>query len=141
MAGEIGYGLTLGYCTTSGGSYTAVANPSDVTPPEYVIEAVDKTSHDSTNAFRDKTPGLVDPGVITFKALLSKAQYTALESQLRVNQFWKITWPMATGESTASKVVAAGWLSKLKTVLPLAGATEIEGEVTVTGKPTFTSGS
>jgi hypothetical protein len=102
---------------------------------------VDKTNHGSSDAFRDKTPGLVDPGVISFKCLLSKTQYAALESQLRVNQYWKVTWPLATGESTASKLVAAGWLSKLKQVIPLDKQTEIEGEITVSGKPTFTSGS
>lgn len=141
MAGEIGYGLDLAYATTSGGTYTSVANLEDATPPKYATEGVDNTSHASSNAFRDKTPGMTDPGEITFKGLLSKASWSALESQLRVKQYWKLTWPLATGEVTASKLVCFGFLSDLAQVIPLDKQTEIEGKIILSGKPTFTAGS
>lgn len=139
--GDIGYGATLSYSDTSGGAYTAVAKVVDVVPPKYAVPGVNATHHGSTNATEEKRPGLIDPGEITFKILLAKAQYNTLDGLLRLLKYWKITWPLATGESSASQWICYGFLAELAPTLPLKDPMECDGKIILSGKPTFTQGS
>src|SRR5262249_54222474 len=125
----------------SSGPFTTIPNIQDVTPPTLEGSRPNKTAHDSPGARHEKTPGLVEPGEIVFRLLFSAAQMTALKLLVRAIKFWKVTWPIETGETTASSWVAEGFLYSIQSITPLDEPMQLECKVQLSGVETFTAGT
>ncbi len=46
--------------------FTTIAEVRSISGPSAAVEVIDVTNHDSTSATREKVPGLIDPGQLTF---------------------------------------------------------------------------
>jgi predicted secreted protein len=65
MAGQDAFGTILKRDTTGSGSYSAVANVSDLKGPARKRDAIEVTAHDSPNQYREFVKGLKDGGEVT----------------------------------------------------------------------------
>src|SRR5579871_2277548 len=70
----IGYGTDLAYSTNGGSSYTSLGQVEDVSQPKIAVTKVDKTGLLSPSRTREKRPGLIDPGEVTFKLIFKASQ-------------------------------------------------------------------
>lgn len=140
-AGEIGFGTAVGYGDTEGGSFTDVAEMTDVTMPSIEVNDVDVTHHGLTEKFRDFTPGLGTAGEIEFKILFDKTEQAALYALIRTTKWWRVNFPLAEGESTASNWKAQGYLKSIQNMNPLDDKMEATMKIKLRNKPTFTGGT
>lgn len=142
--GEIGYGASLSYSATEGGSYTEVAYLTDVKPPPLTKTRVDTYNHDSPDRTKEKRPGARDPGEIEAKALLDADQLEtlyALEADDRTERWWKVALPVADGHTLPSRWVGKGFLADIMETTPLDDKTEVDFKIVMSGKCTYTKGS
>lgn len=140
-AGVIGYGATIGYGDTLDGSYSDLADVTDIVPPKIEVNKVDKTTHSSASYAREMHPGLITAGEATFKLLFDRANETTLYGLIRTTKYWRIQFPLETGETTASKYRCAGFICGIQPAVPIDDKMETEVTICWTGKPVFTSGS
>lgn len=133
----IGYGTTLGYATTQGGSYTAITLVTDLNKPKVSVTDVNVSSLLSTSAAKEFIPGMIEGGEPSFKLLFDKTQEAALYALLRTTYWWKIT--LADSGSTWV------WQGHIKEfggdAVPMDDKVETSVTIKVTGKPVFTAGS
>lgn len=141
--GDIGYGSSLSYSTTEGGSYTPFAEITEVAPPASTRTRVDKTNHDSPDRTKQKRRGMRDPGEITVKALLDPDELETLYG-LEADEddkWFKFALPLATGETLPTRWVGLGFIADITPMTPLDDKTEVEFKVVMSGKFTFAKGS
>lgn len=140
------YNSKLSY-SAAGSTYTDLTDMALFTPPS--LEAADvKISHlESANHTHEYIAGWIEPGEITGEAYFTKAQWNTLLGLLGSttdNYYWKFTFPLISGESTASTLICRGHLKKIaigeinidddgKIMAPIA--------IKVTAKPTFSVGT
>src|SRR5262245_19356149 len=101
-SGEIGFGTTVAFGDSQGGSYTYVAELTDVTLPNIEVNDVDVTNHGLADLFRDFTPGLGTAGEIKFKMLFDRTAEAVLYALIRTSKWWRVEFPLAEGEVTPS---------------------------------------
>lgn len=129
---NIGYGSTLKYGST------AVAQVVDITGPAIKVDAVDVSNQGSPqvgsnkSAWREKIPGLSDPGSITFNLVYIKAAVTALFGLIAATQTWNLTFPDGAIWS------CSGFITELKDGTPLDDRMTVDVTIELTGTPTFT---
>lgn len=140
-AGDIGFGTAVGYGDTEGGSFTDVTELTDVTLPGIEINDVDVTHHGLADFFRDFTPGLGTAGEIEFKVLFDKAQQDTLYGLARTTKYWRVNFPLAEGESTASNWKCRGYLKGLQNVNPIDDKMEATLKIKLRGKPVWNPGT
>ncbi len=111
-----GYGATLAYSTTVGGAYTTLTGLKNFTPP--APKGARVKNHDLNAATQVVTSqrGWIDPGEMPLTLYFDRAQYNTILGFLStgVEYFWKVTFPMIGGESTASKLTAPGYVAEVK---------------------------
>lgn len=139
-----GYGSRLSY-SAAGSTYTALTDMAAFTPPSLEYADLKTTNLESTDGVHEYQAGLGEPGEIPGTAYFTKAQFAALMAlagPASDNYYWKITFPLLSGESTASQIIARGHLKKIsldeinieddnKVMAPIA--------IKVTGKWAFTA--
>ncbi len=140
-SGLIGFGTGVGYADTENGSYTFIAELTDVTPPTIEVNDVDVTNHGLVDLFRDFTPGLGNAGEVEFKLLFDKTAEALLYSLIRTSKFWKVQLPLDVGESTASNWKCLGYIKSLGTMTPLDDKMECSCKIKLRRKPAFNPGS
>jgi len=108
--GTVGYGSTLSWSTTIGGSYTPVAQTRDLSSPEATIGKINLTNNDSPNNTKEYKPGMIDPGESDFKVVYKKDQYAVLYAKFGdgIIYYWKEVFP------DGSNIIWPGYLSKCK---------------------------
>ena len=92
-AGMIGKGTTLGYATTSGGTYTNVDELISVGKPKVTpdrVEFTHSTSDDDTKEFK---PGWKEGEATEFTVNYTEAGMTALIAIEGLQRYWKLTLP------------------------------------------------
>ncbi len=134
MTAAIGYGTEIGI--GDGGdpeSFTNVAEIIDITPPQYSADAVDVTTNDSTNRYREFIPGLRNGGTVTFTAVFtpssSDSLITAFETTAAAN--YRITFSNAT--TCTFGAVVTGYSASV----PLGDRMEATFTLQVSGQPTW----
>jgi len=65
MAGQDAFGTQLKRDTTGSGSYSTIANVSDLSGPSRQRDAIEVTAHDSPDQYREFVKGLKDGGEVT----------------------------------------------------------------------------
>ena len=140
-AGEIGYGTILAYSDTENGSYTDIAEMTDIGLPNIEANDVDKTTYTSPSYSREFTPGLINPGEVTFRVLFDKDELDTLYALRRTTQWWRIRFPLAEGETVPSQWKGQGYLKKVQNMNPLDDKMEADMAVKASGFWTFTPGS
>ena len=141
MSGEIGFGMEIAYSDTQNGSYTDVALVTEVVAPAIDVPEVQKTHHGSSSYAHEFTPGLINGGEISFKILFAKAQHNTLYGLIRTEKWWRIEFPLESGESSQSNWKCAGYLKGIQNLTPMEDKMEVQITIKLTGKPVWTSGS
>lgn len=137
----IGVTTTLGYADTENGSYTDLAEITEITFPEEVTTAVDKSNLAISDYFKLKEPGMIDPGEIEVKTLWIGSRVTTLVGLRRTTKWWRIRFPLETGQSVQAMWKAQGFITALGPSVPMDDKVEITLKIALSGIRNFTTGS
>lgn len=136
------YGTYLAY-GTDGVNYTNIADIKDADAGETDVSDAEVTHLLSSNGHKEYIPGLAEGGEATFQLYMGKAQLNTLYGLVRTSGlYWKIYFPLISGEANNTTWVFNGHIKKLGR--GKAGQDEVimcPMTVKVTGKPTFTPGT
>lgn len=145
MAGKIhSFGAILQYDLDGTPPYTALTDIARIKPPNVQVGSSEVTHLESVSAFREFQPGWGDGGEITFRCYMTKAQVAILYGFVRVLYYWRVLFPLLTGETVNSMWTAQGFITNFDSQ-----EVTIDGEVTamvditlkITGKPAFAAGT
>src|SRR5512139_1338814 len=119
-------------------SFSDVAEITELTPPAMSRDAIDVTSHSSSDGYREFIAGLRDGGEVSFKANwlptnTTQDGTTGLLESFNDNDVhnWKIILP-----SSLITITFAGFLTAFEPDLPLEEQAQLSGTIKVTRKPT-----
>jgi len=132
-AATSGFGVTLGYADTSGGSYTSIGEIISLSGWGWNVDSIETTHTGSTGAHREKLPGLGSGSDISVSLNYIESETTGLELLRQVKKFWKITAP---GSST---FICEGFISSFSVAFPIDDRMTTELTITLTGAPDFTA--
>jgi hypothetical protein len=139
---KIGFGITLSHSTTSGGSYTAIAEILELTPPAPSVDEVKVYRSDNTAAVVEKIPGWTEVGDCDMTITYTPANRAALEGYLGVPAFWKITYPTCGTQTVQGDIDAfGGFLKEIGKETPLKDAMKCKAKIAINGGVTYTAGS
>lgn len=139
--GYIGFGTEIGYGDSEGGSYTPIADMTDVTLPNIEVNDVDVTTHGLAALFRDFTPGLGNAGELELKLLFDKANQATLYGLIRTSKWWKIQFPLIGAETVSSSWTCLGYIKGIQNMTPLDDKMECTIKIKLRRKPTFNQGT
>jgi len=140
MPEVLGYGTTIGYSTTQGGSYTLIAEVESLTIPGVEIEKIPNTHMLSVNKVRTFQAGLQEITPAEVVIHFDKTLLATLYGTLRGADYWyKVTFNDLA--ATASTLVFPGFLSQIGPETPLDAIAVVNLEITPTGDVTFTAGT
>ena len=133
MGETAGYGTTFSYCATQGGSYTALAEVVDLTPPEHEAEDVKTTHMTTAGKVHTYQAGLIEPGETEVVIHFDKTIEATLRGTLfGADYYFKITF------ADGSVLAFAGYLKKIGEETPLDDIVVVNLTFKVSGAPTFT---
>ncbi len=119
--------------------FTAIAEITELTPPQMSRDDIDVTSHQSSDGYREFISGLRDGGEVSFKAnwLPTNSTHDGTTGILEtfnddVNHNWKIILP-----NTLITIAFSGFLTAFEPDLPLEEQAQLSGTIKVSGKPTI----
>lgn len=144
MARAPSFGVTIGYDTAGGTSYTTIGHVKDVSGPSISRGTIDITDHDSADGFREFFGGLSDGGEVTFSigldhtAAAHSGLWASFASTTEVPWSWLITFNVFSGTYTWG---FDGFLTGLTANAALEGQNMWDLTVKITGKPTLTASS
>lgn len=127
-----------------GSTYVDISQVITAKGPNISIGKTKATHLESANATLDFDPGMVDPGTVSFQCHFTKAQLSTLYGYIRAKKYWRVVLPLISGESTASRWTVYGFISSYGTEIPdpeSNGHVTMDFELTLSGKPTWTSGT
>lgn len=145
----IGHGWNVLYAANLAGlsSGTPIDGTTGVHFPDGELGEMEITNDDTADFMKDYHPGLYDPGTVAFTYKFGKTQYAVVEA---VYQECTVAATRATAASRYWKIVAPdgsfatfkGFLKKHAiTDSDQEDALEVECEIRVRGKITFTAGT
>lgn len=135
------YGAALHRDSDGAGTYTAVAKVSDITGPSISITDVDDSYLAVANGAKLFVPGMLDGGEVSATLKFDKAEVDTLEGLFRTPYYWKVVFPLASGESTPSQWAFQGHINGIGTSIPEDDAITFTVSIKVSGLPVWTSGS
>lgn len=137
----IGVTTTFGYADTENGSYTDFAEVTEITFPEEVTTAVDKSNLAITDYFKLFEPGMMDAGEVELKTLLTGSRISTLVGLRRTSKWFRLRFPLETGQSTAAMWKAQGFIVSRGQSIPMDDKVEITLKIKLSGPMNFTAGS
>jgi hypothetical protein len=139
MAEAPGYGTTIGYATTSGGSYTSLAEVVSIDFPEFSVDDIETTHMLSTNKWKTFQAGLKDGGELGVTIHWDKTvMTTVMGTLLAADYFWKVTFNDIT---TGSTMIVPGYIKGVGAETPLDDIVTVALTIKVSGEPTYAAGS
>lgn len=117
---------------------TTIPGCRNIQGPGMEADMIDVSTHDSPSSTREKTPGLIDPGVCTFELLWDPAdanhQQIRTDFMARTSTTWHV---VAMGGGAADDEAFTAFVSKFGPVqLAVDGAQVRQIELAVTGPVT-----
>ena len=152
MSGYSAFGTLLGVATsrnvldltTRPSSWTYIGELTNIGGPSITVDTIDVSAHDSADAFREFTAGLIDGGDVSFEGNFIDAddgvEITDLAETREIISFC-VRFP-TTGTSTEMNYdtwLLTGALVNFETEAPFDGKIGFTGNVKVSGKPFLTS--
>jgi hypothetical protein len=120
--------------------FTSIAEVGDISGPALKMDTQDVTSHVSPGAFRERVPGLLDAGEVTFSlsflpTAATQSQSTGLIRDLRnrTKRNFQLVFPDA-GSTTWS---FAAYVTAFSPKEPVEGKLSADVTLTITGQPTL----
>ncbi len=140
-AARIGHGATIGWANgTSPETYTTVAEVVNITGPGFSTDALDATNMGSAGGWREKIPGLKDPGEIELECnwLPGNATQDASTGVLeKYNGRDVDTWRLVIPTSPTTTWSALAFVSAFDPEVPVDGKMMASITLTLTGQPTL----
>lgn len=119
--------------------FSEIAEITELKPPAMSKDAIDVTSHDSSDGYREFISGMRDGGEVTFKAnwLPNNATHdetTGLLESFNDNDLhnWEIDLP-----GSILTIAFSGFLTAFEPDLPIEEQAQLSGTIKVSGKPTI----
>jgi predicted secreted protein len=136
MPGKRAFGTKFAYETTTPGTFTDIANITNIKPYNLKVDIVDTTSHDSPSNYREKEAGAIDAGqcVLELNYDPAAATHTWLHTECAAaaSHKYKVTWPGGSKTATFSGlIVGVGPESPYDGKLTCSVTIEITGAVTI----------
>jgi len=132
-------------------TYALISDATTITLPSQETASIETSHLNMANTMRTFTPGLTDPGVLSFECDYSKATYNtlvAVKGLLKIggqipptgnNINWRISSPDEDGAAAGNPQTFTfnGFLTKLETSFEMESVIKIKGEVKVSGLVTI----
>jgi hypothetical protein len=139
---KIGFGIALSHSSTIGGSYTAVAEVLEITPPMEQVDEVKVYRSDNTAAVVERIPGWQEVGDLDLTITYISGTRATLEGFLGVPGYWKVTYPLTGTQASAGDVdLFYGFLKELSKDTPIKDAMKVKAKICVSGALSFIAGS
>lgn len=128
-----------------GVTYATIGEVVDAQPPEWLVKEAKATHSASPDNMTETKPGLGDTskGMVTLN--FTENELEAMLALFRVLRYWRITYPLDTGQSNPARIDWRGYWTKLggmKQDPDDANLIQVSVEFTrSSGKPTFTKGT
>jgi predicted secreted protein len=141
--GVLGHGAELEVsANTAFTTVTTIGNIISIGGPEQSRDAIDKSTMDSTNKWREFIPGLLDAGEVTVEI---NYDGTAAGTADKLNtmftnsaQYFRVTVNDLTTASSKSYYQSAGFLTGLGHAIPHDDKVTQSVTIKLTGQPTYT---
>lgn len=139
MAGRDAFGTKFGFESVTPGTFTDVANVTNITAPSIERETLDVTSHGSTEGWQEFLGGLKNGGELSVEVNYDPDLHDDLVEHFDEGAptKYKITWPAAVGGSWTFNAVMTGFAPEA----PYDDKLSAEISFQVSGKPTLTPGA
>ena len=153
MAGRSAFKTVFGYSTAQssikinststdiGSTWDYIGELTNIGGPSLSVDTVDVTSHNSTDAFREFTAGVIDGGDISLEGnVISAAAANAL-TELSVDRAvvtFRVQFPTSAG-STGHDWLFCGIANSFETDAPFDGKIGFSAGIKLTEKPFLTS--
>jgi predicted secreted protein len=115
--------------------FTAIAKVTDISISGFSIDAVEVTSQDSADHFREYIPGMRDGGEVSFDLVFDPALtgHTALKTALETGAVsnWRVEFPVNPVKAWAFK----GFLTSFEIDASMEEALTASATIKITGKP------
>jgi hypothetical protein len=138
---KIAYGISLSYSATLGGSYTALAELLDITPPEETVENAKVYRSDNTAAVVEKIAGWTDIGDAEATITYQPGARASIAAMRGLFKFWKVVYPLVGSQAASDVDSFYGFISHIGKETPLKDAMKCKIKITISGDNTFTQGS
>jgi hypothetical protein len=135
-------GATIQYDADGTPPFTDIGGVKSITYNGLTTEVKDADS--LTSWFKEKCPGKLDGGQITFTVKMTKARLTILVDmqKARTMDYWRVIFPTLDTESAPSHWEATGFITSVGTEFPEdGGEVTVPVTVEVTGEPDFVEGT
>jgi predicted secreted protein len=141
MAGIDAFGTQFLRDSTGSGSFTAVANVTDISGPSRSRESIEVTAHDSPDKYREFIKGLKDGGEVelTLNYDPANATHTALDADFEEDALRDYQVVLLPGEADEHTWDFSGLLTDLGEEYPTEGQMERTATFKISGKPVLTA--
>lgn len=138
MSGIDAFGTQFQVESATPGTFTAVANVTNITAPAIERETLDVTAHDSANGYMQFLGGLKNGGECSFEVNYDPSKHDALVAHMDDGdpKNYKVVWPQGLGSWTFTAVMT-GFAPEA----PYDDKLSAEISFQVSGKPTLTAGA
>jgi predicted secreted protein len=141
MAGIDAFGTQFKRDSTGGGSFTTIANVSDLSGPSRSREAIEVTAHDSPDQYREFVKGLKDGGEVTVTINYDPGASThqALDDDFEEDTLRAYQLVVLPGEADEHTWEFSGLITAIGDEFPIDDRMEREVTFKISGKPTLTA--
>jgi predicted secreted protein len=137
VSGRDAFGSQLKRDTTGGGSYTVIANVSDLSGPSRSREAIEVTAHDSPDQYREFVKGLKDGGEVTATINYdpASAQISALDADFEEKPLRNYQIVILPGEADEHTWTFSALITDLGDSFPVDDRMERDVTFKISGRP------
>ena len=133
------YGSLFQIGDSTGANYTTVAEVTKLTPLAMKRDSIDLTSHQSSDGYSEKIPGMRDAGAVSvdcnwLPTNTTQDKTTGVLSTFNdnVNHYWRVVLP-----GSILTITMFGHVTEFKGELPLKEQGALSLSIELSGKPTF----
>lgn len=139
MAGIDAFGTQFLRDSTGSGTFTPIANVTDISGPARSRESIEVTAHDSPDKYREFIKGLKDGGEveITLNYNPANATHTALDADFEEDDLRDYQVILLPGDPDEHTWDFSGLITDLSEEYPTEGQMERTATFKISGKPTL----
>jgi len=132
------FGAAIGYETTpSGGSYTPITGVTSITGPQFSMDIIDATDHDSPGGFEESISGLGHSGTVDVELNYDEANATHTTVRGFLTARAARNWEITCTDSGAEKAAFAGRVISFDQTNAHDGKTEGSFSIQISGQVSF----
>jgi predicted secreted protein len=141
VAGKDAFGSEFKRDSDGAGTFTTIANVSDLSGPEREREAIEVTAHDSPDQYREFVKGLKDGGEVTVTLNYDPANnsHSALDADFEEDELRDYQVVILPGDDDEYTWEFSAMITSLGDSFPVDDRMERDVTVKISGKPTLTA--